>query len=66
MDVTMLELLNAKERDVEGWTELFAMAHPGFRFLGARQPKGSRMSIMEAVWDPEEPVAAESSLPLRS
>ncbi|KAE9993411.1 hypothetical protein EG327_005182 [Venturia inaequalis] len=57
MDVTMLELLNAKERDVDGWTELFAMAHPGFKFLGARQPKGSRMSIMEAIWDPEEPIA---------
>lgn len=53
----MLELLNAKERDVDGWTELFAMAHPGFKFLGARQPKGSRMSIMEAIWDPEEPIA---------
>ncbi|TLD38799.1 S-adenosyl-L-methionine-dependent methyltransferase [Venturia nashicola] len=60
MDVTMLELLNAKERDVEAWTQLFAMAHPGFKFLGARQPKGSRMSIMEAIWDPEVPSVAAS------
>jgi hypothetical protein len=53
MDVTMLELLNAKERDVDDWTALFTLADPRFKFLGARQPKGSRMSIMEAVWDPE-------------
>jgi hypothetical protein len=52
MDLTMLELLNAKERDVDDWTELFAMADPRFKFLGATQPAGSRMSIMEAVWEP--------------
>ena len=53
MDVTMLQLLNAKERDVDDWTALFAMADPRFKFLGARQPEGSRMSIMEAIWEPE-------------
>jgi hypothetical protein len=52
MDLTMLELLNAKERDVNDWIELFAMADPRFKFLGAKQPTGSRMSIMEAVWQP--------------
>jgi hypothetical protein len=52
MDVTMLELLNAKERDVDDWTALFAMADSRFKFLGATQPTGSRMSIMEAVWQP--------------
>jgi hypothetical protein len=48
----MLELLNAKERDVDDWTELFKMADPRFKFLGARQPVASRMSIMEAIWEP--------------
>jgi len=52
MDILMLQLLNAKERDVDDWAALFAMADPRFKFLGAKQPKGSRMSIMEAVWDP--------------
>jgi hypothetical protein len=52
MDITMLELLNSKERDVNDWTALFAMADPRFKFLGAKQPAGCRMSIMEAVWEP--------------
>lgn len=48
----MLSLLNAKERDVPSWIELFAQADPRFKFLGAKTPKGSMMSIMEAVWEP--------------
>lgn len=52
MDLTMLALLNAKERDVSGWTDLFAQADPRYKFLGAKTPAGSRMSIMEAVWEP--------------
>lgn len=52
MDITMLQLLNAKERGVDDWTELFKMADSRFKFLGAKQPAGSRMSIMEAVWEP--------------
>jgi hypothetical protein len=52
MDIVMLELLNAKERDIKNWEELFRMADSRFKFLGAKQPKGSRMSIMEAVWNP--------------
>jgi hypothetical protein len=52
MDVTMLSLLNAKERDLEDFKHLFALADPRFKFLGVKTPKGSRMSIMEAVWEP--------------
>lgn len=48
----MLVLLNAKERDDNDWIELFKQADPRFKYLGHVQPKGSRMSIMEAVWDP--------------
>jgi hypothetical protein len=48
----MLSLLNAKERDVLGWIELFAQADSRYNFLGAKTPPGSRMSIMEAVWEP--------------
>lgn len=53
MDMTMLSLLNAKERDDADWVELFRMSDPGFKYLGSKTPKGSRMSIMEAVWEPE-------------
>jgi hypothetical protein len=52
MDMTMLQLLNAQERDFKGWETLFHLADPRFKFLGVKQPKGSRMSIMEAVWEP--------------
>jgi hypothetical protein len=48
----MLALLNAKERDVAGWIDLFAQADLRYKFLGAKTPSGSRMSIMEAVWEP--------------
>jgi hypothetical protein len=52
MDLNMLSLLNAKERDADGYKQLFALADERYKFLGASTPKGSRMSIMEAVWDP--------------
>jgi len=52
MDLTMLALLNAKERSDEDWIDLLAQADPRYKYLGHVQPHGSRMSIMEAVWDP--------------
>ena len=52
MDLTMLALLNAKERDVPDWIQLFAQADSRYKFIGAKTPTGSRMSIMEAVWEP--------------
>jgi hypothetical protein len=53
MDVTMLELLNARERDENDYAELFKTADPRFKFTGARTSKGCLMHIMEAIWDPE-------------
>lgn len=50
--MTMLELLNARERGEDDYAELFQRADPRFKFLGVRTPKGCRMSIMEAVWQP--------------
>ncbi|KAF1992194.1 S-adenosyl-L-methionine-dependent methyltransferase [Aulographum hederae CBS 113979] len=61
MDLIMLSIVNARERDVEGWRELFREADPGFRFLGATKPKGNMVWIMEAVWDPEGDVHVEWS-----
>jgi hypothetical protein len=52
MDLMMLILLNAKERDDDDWVSLFAAADPRFKYLGHTQPEGSLMSIMEAVWEP--------------
>ncbi|KAK4237372.1 hypothetical protein C8A03DRAFT_34658 [Achaetomium macrosporum] len=54
MDVVMLALLNAQERTEAEFRELFAAADERFVFKGVRRPKGCRMSIVEAVWQPEE------------
>jgi hypothetical protein len=58
MDLVMLTLLNARERSEGEFETLFKEASEGFeggfRFLGAKRPKGCRMSIVEAVWEGED------------
>lgn len=54
MDVVMLALLNAQERTEDEFRALFAAADPGFVFKGVYRPKGCRMSVIEAVWKPDE------------
>ncbi|KAK3310860.1 S-adenosyl-L-methionine-dependent methyltransferase [Chaetomium strumarium] len=54
MDVVMLALLNAQERTEAEFRALFAAADERFVFKGVRRPKGCRMSIVEAVWEPEK------------
>ncbi|KAJ9367330.1 hypothetical protein DTO282F9_7368 [Paecilomyces variotii] len=51
MDITMLEIGNAKERDIDEWQSLFEQADPRFHFKGAKQPPGSILSILEATWE---------------
>ena len=51
MDLTMLEIGNAKERDLEEWKALFEQADARFVFKGVHQPVGSRLAIIEMVWD---------------
>ncbi|KAI1654696.1 S-adenosyl-L-methionine-dependent methyltransferase [Daldinia decipiens] len=54
MDLVMMSLLNAQERGEEDFKQLFDMAGDGFVFKGVTRPKGCRMSIIEAVWQPDE------------
>ncbi|KAK3939455.1 O-methyltransferase [Diplogelasinospora grovesii] len=61
MDLVMLALLNAQERTEAEFRELFKAASPGFVFKGVTRPKGCRMSIVEAVWQPES-LAAEAAV----
>ncbi|KAF7536866.1 hypothetical protein G7054_g4162 [Neopestalotiopsis clavispora] len=51
MDVTMLEIGNAKERDLDEWKSLFQQADPKFVLKGVQQPPGSSLSILEFVWE---------------
>ncbi|MCJ1246594.1 hypothetical protein MMC30_003803 [Trapelia coarctata] len=51
MDVVMLMLLNAQERDEVQWANLFRRADERFRYLGARRPEGAVLSIIEVAWE---------------
>ncbi|POR33278.1 Sterigmatocystin 8-O-methyltransferase [Tolypocladium paradoxum] len=56
MDLVMLTLLNAQERDEHEFRALFAAADERFVFKGVARTEGCRMSVVEAVWEPEEVV----------
>ncbi|CAJ2504087.1 Uu.00g114810.m01.CDS01 [Anthostomella pinea] len=62
MDLVMMTLLNAQERDEEAFRRLFEMADEGFVFKGVTRPMGCRMSIIEAVWKPHEVDGPSSNL----
>lgn len=47
----MLEVANAKERDLEEWKTLLGTADARFVFQGVTQPFGSKLAIIETVWD---------------
>lgn len=51
MDVTMLEIGNARERNLDEWISLLGQADPRFIFKGKRQPPGSRLAILETTWE---------------
>lgn len=51
MDVTMLEIGNARERDLGEWIHIFEQADSRFVFKGMKQPPGSRLAILEVVWE---------------
>lgn len=51
--MTMLTLLNARERKIAEFRMLFEMADKRFKWVGASLPPKSKMWKIEAVWDPE-------------
>jgi len=51
MDLNMLSILNARERDNDEWGSLFAEADPRFEFQGVKRQYGSNLAIMEAIWN---------------
>ena len=50
MDLTMLEMQNSCERDLDDWAALFRNADPRFEFLGGQLPAGSNLWIITARW----------------
>ena len=49
-DLGMIALLNGRERDADEWRLLFDRADSRFHFVGVKQPEGSSLALMEAVW----------------
>ncbi|CAJ2513258.1 Uu.00g013770.m01.CDS01 [Anthostomella pinea] len=50
VDLTMLEIENAREQDLEEWKSLFLQADSRFAFQGVKQPPGSYLAILECIW----------------
>lgn len=46
-------MFNAREREVEEWRQLFLSADSRFVWKGITQPKGSRLALIESVWEPD-------------
>ncbi|RAH87431.1 S-adenosyl-L-methionine-dependent methyltransferase [Aspergillus japonicus CBS 114.51] len=51
MDLNMLQLLNARERDEMQWRALLREADERFRWVGVRRVEGSALAVVEVVWD---------------
>ncbi|EMR68985.1 putative o- protein [Eutypa lata UCREL1] len=49
-DLTMKEIQNSRERELDDWVQLFKTADPRFQFEGAMQPDGSDLWILTAEW----------------
>ncbi len=47
----MLAQFNACERTAKAWKTLLQSADPRFRLHQIKQPPGSLMSVIEAVWE---------------
>lgn len=55
VDLIMMAAMNARTREQKDWATLFETADPRFKFLGTKKPEDSRMWIIEAEWEDDEP-----------
>ncbi|EUC41662.1 hypothetical protein COCMIDRAFT_8664 [Bipolaris oryzae ATCC 44560] len=51
IDLTMLEIGNAKERSLDEWKAILQAADARFKFRNMHHPQGSNLAIVEAVWE---------------
>ncbi|XXH02516.1 hypothetical protein Hte_008892 [Hypoxylon texense] len=51
LDIGMQQLLNAQQREMHEWPELFRKADSRFRYIGANKPAGATRWIIEAEWE---------------
>ena len=52
LDVAMMALFNAGDRTAEQWEGVFEKAGSGFKYKGITSVPASKMSFIEAVWQP--------------
>ncbi|KAI1389995.1 S-adenosyl-L-methionine-dependent methyltransferase [Hypoxylon trugodes] len=50
LDLTMAELQNSHERELDDWKKLFKSADERFEFLEAKRPEGSNMWVIVLEW----------------
>ena len=50
MDMIMLSLFNARDREEKEWVTLFEQADERYTDVKAWVPEGSSLAIIEAVW----------------
>ncbi|KAL9034827.1 MAG: hypothetical protein Q9214_006866, partial [Letrouitia sp. 1 TL-2023] len=50
MDISMKQILNARERSAEDWSRLFNEADPRFQLVQIKRPQLSELSIIEFSW----------------
>ena len=51
MDMIMLTLFNAREREKADWHSLFRQADSRFTNVKIWMPEGATLAIIEAVWE---------------
>lgn len=47
----MLEMYNAKEREVQAWKDLLAAADQRFEWMNIERPECSKLSFIEVRWN---------------
>ena len=50
MDLNMLTIFNAREREPADWAQLFEKADPRFRDVRTWTPAGGWVGLVEATW----------------
>lgn len=50
-DMTMIQAFNSKERDLDDWKDLLAIADPKLQLVRVVRPFGSAMSVIELAVD---------------
>jgi len=50
IDLIMLSLMNATEREESDWKKIFTKADPRFTDIKFSKPEGSLFSIIETTW----------------